>query len=81
MADVGPDPGLAQAKARLDIVTQQQKIAQYMHDLAQQQVQRQRTVSNLKASKAALDDCQERLDGLIETHGEIKLPLLEDFLA
>lgn len=75
MADIGPDPGLAQQKARLDIATQQQKVAQYMHDLMQQKVQRDRTMTNLRASKQALEDCQDRLINLIEEHGEIELDL------
>ncbi len=75
MSDVGPDPGLAQQKARLDVATQHQKVAQYMHDLMQQKVQRERTIANLAASKKAAEDAQERLEGLIEEHGEIELSL------
>ncbi len=73
MSDVGPDPGLAQQKARLDIATQAQKIAQYQHDLLQQKVTRERTISNMKASQIAIQDAEERLEGLIEAHGEISL--------
>ncbi len=79
MADIGPDPGLVQQKARLDIATQQQKVAQYMHDLMQQKVQKDRTMTNLKASQIALSDCQIRLDKLIEEHGEIVLDLTDGF--
>ena len=78
MSDMGPDPGLAQQKARLDIATHQQKMAQNMHDLMQQKVQRQRTIDNMKASQVALEEAQERLDGLIEAHGEAGPPSLED---
>lgn len=80
MADVGPDPGLIQLKVRLEIATQQQKVAQYMHDLMQQKVQKDRTMTNLKASTKALDDCQSRLANLIEEHGEIVLDL-SDYIA
>lgn len=79
MADIGPDPGLIQQKARLDLATQQQKVAQYLHDLMQQKVQKDRTMTNLRASKKALEDCQDRLDNLIEEHGEIVLDLTDDF--
>lgn len=78
MSDVGPDPGLAQQKARLDIATQQQKIAQYMHDLMQQKVQRERTMTNLRASQKSLEDCQDRLTNLIDEHGNIELTLPAD---
>lgn len=78
MSDIGPNSGLAQQKARLDIATQQQKVAQYLHDLMQQKVQKDRTMTNLKASKKALADCQNRLDNLIEEHGEIVLDLGDD---
>lgn len=74
MADVGPDPGLAQQKARLDIVTQEQKIAHYLYELMQQKVQRDKTISNIKASERALQESKDRLDGLIEAHGELLPP-------
>lgn len=78
MSDVGPDPGLAQQKARLDIATQNQKVAQYLHDLMQQKVQKERTMTNLRASQKSLEDCQERLANLIEEHGTIELTLPDD---
>lgn len=78
MADVGPDPGLAQQKARLDIATQQQKVAQFMHDLMQQRVTRERTLTNLRASTDAMAEAQTRLDGLIKEHGEVELTLPEN---
>ena len=73
MSDIGPDPGLAQQKARLDIATQAQKIAQFRHDLLQQKVTRERTINNMKASQVAFEEAEERLEGLIEAHGEINL--------
>lgn len=78
MADIGPDPGLAQQKARLDMATQEQKIAQNMYDLMQQKVQRQRTLTNMEASQRALDEARERLDGLVEAHGEAGSPSEDD---
>ncbi len=73
MADVGPDPGLAQQKARVDITTQTQKITQFKYDLLQHKVTRERTVNNMKACQTALEEAEDRLDGLIEAHGEIEL--------
>ncbi len=73
MSDVGPDPSLAQQKARLDIATQAQKITQFKYDLLQHKVTRERTMKNMEACQTALDEAAERLDGLIEAHGEIEL--------
>ena len=73
MSDVGPDPGLAQQKARLDVATQAQKITQFKYDLLQHKVTRERTMTNMKACQEALDEANERLEGLIEAHGEIEL--------
>jgi hypothetical protein len=81
MSDIGPDPGLAQQKARLDIATQQQKIAQYQFDLVQQKVQRERTMTNIRASQQALEEAIERLNGLIEAHGEVRPPSLDVLLG
>ena len=70
MADVGPDWGVAQQKARYDLANQRAKIAQYKHELMQMNSQRKKTIGNIRASERAVDDAQERLDGLIEAHGD-----------
>lgn len=70
MADVGPDWEVAQQKAKYDLANQRAKIEQYKHELLQLNGQRRKTIDNIKASEQAILDAQERLDGLIEAHGE-----------
>ncbi len=70
MSDVGPDWQVAQQKARYDLANQRAKVEQYKHELMQMNSQRLKTIDNIKASERAIEDAQERLDGLIEAHGE-----------
>ncbi len=70
MADVGPDWQVAQQKARYDVANQRAKVEQYKHELLQMNGQRRKTIDNIKASERSIEDAQERLDGLIEAHGE-----------
>ena len=70
MADIGPDPAVTQQKARYDLANQRAKVEQYKHELLQMNSQRRKTIDNIKASERAIVDAQERLDGLIEAHGE-----------
>jgi len=70
MADVGPDWKVAQQKARYDVANQRAKVEQYKHELLQMNSQRLKTIDNIKASEQSIEDAQERLDGLIEAHGE-----------
>lgn len=70
MSDLGPDWQVAQQKARYDLANQRAKVEQYKHELMQMNSQRLKTIDNIKASERAIGDAQERLDGLIEAHGE-----------
>lgn len=70
MSDIGPDWQVAQQKARYDLANQRAKVEQYKHELMQMNSQRLKTIDNIKASEQAILDAQERLDGLIEAHGE-----------
>ena len=70
MADIGPDWGVAQQKAKYDLANQRAKVEQYKHELMQMNSQRLKTIDNIRASERAIEDAQKRLDGLIEAHGE-----------
>lgn len=71
MSDNGPDVGLIQAKLRLDIQTQAQKIAQFEFELLQHEVSKRRTIDNMNACKRALSECEEKLTVSVDAHGEI----------
>lgn len=78
MADIGPDWQVAQQKARYDLANQRAKVEQYKHELLQMNSQRRKTITNIRASNQAIEDAQERLDGLIAEHGDAPELSLED---
>lgn len=74
MSDVMPDYHVEQQKLVVQIMTLQTNMARSTLEVMQLDSRKAGALTNIQSSKVAIDDCEERLRGLEETHGKLETP-------
>lgn len=72
VSDLTPDYHVEQQKLVVQIMTLQANMARSKLEIMQLDGRKISAVENIAASKKAVDDCEERLRGLEETHGKLE---------
>lgn len=72
MSDVMPDYHVEQQKLVVQIMTLQTNGARSKLEIMQLDSRKISALETIKATQMAIDECEERLKGLEETHGELE---------
>lgn len=72
MSDVMPDYHVEQQKLVVQIMTLQTNLARSKLEIMQLDSRKVTALENIQSTKVAIDDCEERLRGLEETHGKLE---------
>lgn len=72
MSDLTPDYHVEQQKLIVQIMTLKANMARSHLEIMQLDSRRVGAVENIQSTKTAIDECEERLKGLEETHGKLE---------
>lgn len=72
MSDLTPDYHVEQQKLIVQIMTLKANKARSQLEIMQLDSRRAGALENIQSTKGAIDECEERLKGLEETHGKLE---------